>query len=79
MNRTTSFDPKEVLSGNNKSENQGIYMWKYESAYKISDDPCENKLTLELGIVSGSLYHTFFKTCPSYLLRCIEERMILFG
>jgi len=61
VNRTTSFDPKEVLGGNNKSENQGIYMRKDESAYTISDYACENKLTMELGIVLGSLYHTFLK------------------
>jgi len=75
VNRTTSFDPKKVLGGNNKSENQGICVRKDE----ISVDACENKLTLELGIVLGSLYHTFLKTDPSYLFRCIEERMILFG
>jgi len=39
-----------------------------------SDDACGNKLTLELGIVLGSLYHTFFKTGPSYLFRCVEKK-----
>jgi hypothetical protein len=32
MNRTTSFDPKEVLGGKNKIENQRIYMLEDESA-----------------------------------------------
>jgi len=52
-------------------------MLKDESASMFPDDACENKLILELGVVLGSLYHTFLKTGPMF--RCIEERMILFG
>jgi hypothetical protein len=62
-----------------KSENQRIYVRKDDSASETSDDTYESKLTIELGIVLCSLYHTFLQTGPSCLFRCIEERTILFG